>query len=83
MKKGLVTISLGIIYNSIVLSQPPSHDTVPLSLKLRAQGANATVAARVILGQKMWHFIIVTKSLLFHCTKLILAHTLNSVPLPD
>jgi hypothetical protein len=32
-KKGFATISLGLIYHSMVLSQPPSHDTVPLSLR--------------------------------------------------
>jgi hypothetical protein len=30
-KKGFVTISLGLIYHSMVLSQSPSRDTAPLN----------------------------------------------------
>jgi hypothetical protein len=33
-KKGFATISLGIIYHSIALSQPPSRGTVPLNKPL-------------------------------------------------
>jgi hypothetical protein len=36
-KKGFATISLGIIYQSIALSEPPSCDTVPLSCGLRSE----------------------------------------------
>jgi hypothetical protein len=35
-KKGFANLNLGLIYNSIASSQPPSRDTVPLSHVLQA-----------------------------------------------
>jgi hypothetical protein len=36
-KKGFATIILGLIYYSMVVSQPPFHDTVPYSKKIYVQ----------------------------------------------
>jgi hypothetical protein len=38
LKKGFTTISLGLIYHSKALPQPPSRDTIPLKNKIATQG---------------------------------------------
>jgi hypothetical protein len=39
-KKGFTTISLGLIYHSMVLSQLPSRDPVPLSYEYSKKNYN-------------------------------------------
>jgi hypothetical protein len=46
-KKRFTTISLGIIYHSIALSQPPSRDTVPF--KLQASSLKQIIVTVLVL----------------------------------
>jgi plasmid maintenance system killer protein len=39
MEKGFVNLSLGLIYHSKALPQPPSRDTIPLRLQMFSDNA--------------------------------------------
>jgi hypothetical protein len=51
-KKGSATISLDLIYHSIVLSQPPSRDTVPYEDVTNPYEKNKVLAANACVDYK-------------------------------